>query len=538
MSPLVALGVLRRLLRASGEVGTTFADSRIVMSHDIERTDDAAGRRRTIAIVAIAAGFGALTMWLASSLNIWQDEWYSLRTTSRDLRFAWTTAIGFEGIPPLYPLVLDLWRHINDSVFFARLLSIVCVAGAAIVGARIAHRWMPRAPAVAVAGAIAFNAFSIYAAVEIRLYAMALLLSAAIVATFFDAFVDERARARDVVAFVAVSVVAIYVQYFDVALLIGGALALASLRRGRALGTYAITMVVVALACSPIALFIREQLGVPRSLDASSAGIVPLAETVFAFALPHDALANWFSDRRNLAYDAGVLAIVVAIVAAKPRLSIAAQVLGSFVLAGFAFYPIAATIFHQTFLFPRHAVVLVVPVLLLVVAIIDATRVPALPMRLYFGIYALCSLAALVVTYRGLAKPGDFARASTFLRSHVHAGARIYAFDQEMVGPLAYYDRDDRIIPLPQAQDFARFDASQFRLRSDQDVRDRMGPVAPGAHVLLYRGDVCYDPADQFGCRFLEDVVRADYRTVASRDLRSANVRELIHRTSPSASGR
>jgi len=505
-----------------------------VTSHDIERRDDTVDLRLAVATVAIAAAFVALTAWLAFALNIWQDEWYSLRTTSRDLQFAWATAIGFEGIPPLYPLVLDLWRHINDSVFFARLLSIVCVGGAAIVSAHIARRWMPRAPAIAVGGAVAFNAFSIYAAVEIRLYAMALLMSAAIVATFFDAFVAERTRAREIVTFVAVSVVAVYVQYFDAALLIGGGIALASLRRWHALRTYALAMLVVALACSPIALFIREQLGVPRSLDTPSVGIVPLLETVFAFALPHDALANWFSDHRNLAYDAGLLAIVLTIVAAKPRLSVAVRVLGSFVLAGFAFYPIAAKIFHQTFVFPRHAVVLVVPAILLVFAIIDATRMPSLPMRTYIGVYALCSLAALVVTYRGLAKPGDFARASTFLRAHAHTGDRVFAFDQEMVGPLAFYDRSDRIIPLPQAQSYDRFDASQFRFRSAQDVRERMGPVAPGAHVLLYRGDVCYDAADQFGCRFLEEVVRSDYRTVASRDLRSASVRELIRRTNPS----
>jgi len=483
-----------------------------------------------VAVGGLVVAFFALTFWLAATLNIWQDEWYSLRTTSRDLGFAWTTALQFESIPPLYPLVLDLWRHANGSVFFARSLSIVCVAATAFLGWRFTGRHLPRVPPAAVAAALAFNPFSIFAAVEIRLYAMALLLSAAFVATFFSAFMDVAPKPRDRIVFAVVAIVAVYVQYFNAVLLVGGFLALLILRRRRALRTYALASIVVVAVCSPIASFIAHQLDVPRSLEAQRVELLPIVETAFSFAFPHGAFVNWFSDRRNLAYDLGVFFAIASILGARPRLTASVRALSVFIITGIAFYPVATIVLHQTFVFPRHAVVLVVPVVLVVFAVLDGIEMRRTFARsAYLLVYALCTVAALVVTYRGLAKPGDFRRAATFVREHARASERVYAFDQEMAGPLAFYDLGPHtIVPLPAPQHFDRFDVRRFSFRSVAEVRARLGSIQPGTHLMLYRGDVCYDIADQYGCRFLEEVVRSDFRTVASIELDSANVRELV----------
>ncbi|GAC1492569.1 MAG: hypothetical protein NVS1B2_05830 [Vulcanimicrobiaceae bacterium] len=487
---------------------------------------------RTIAFgIVVAVAFFGITLWLAATLNIWQDEWYSLRTTSRDVRFAWATAIGFEGIPPLYPVVLDIWRHVNGSVLFARLLSIACVAGTAAIGASFARRHFAHVPPVAVAAVIAFNPFSIFAALEIRLYAMALVLSAAIIATFFAGFIDRNASPRARIAFAVVCIAGTYVQYFDGALVIGGGLALVAIGRLAALRAYAITATAIGFACLPIASFLKAQLGVSRSLDTHRVDIAGLLETFVSFVMPHGALPNWFSDRRNIVYDLALLTVVVAVMRARPHASVAVRALGSFVVVGMLFYPVATVVAHQTFFFPRHAVIVVVPALLFAFAILDSVaRDRTRTMVAYLGAYAFATIAALWSTYHPLAKSGDFARAADFIRAHARPQVPVYAFDQEMVGPLRFYDRVDAIVPLPEPQRFDRFDAERFRFRSVDDVRAKMGPIAVGTHVLLYRGDVCYDRADQFGCRFLERVVRADFRTLVSRDLESANVRELIRR--------
>lgn len=481
--------------------------------------------------LAVGVAFVALCFGLAARLNIYQDEWYSLRTTSRDLGFALANAIGFEGIPPLYPLVLDAWRHVDGSVLFARALSIACVGATAWLAAAFARRRLPHVSPLAVAAAIAFNPFSIYAALEIRLYAMAMLGSVALVASFYDAFVDDGANLRRRIVFVLVCVASVYVEYFEAALIVGGALALVVLGRMRALRAYVAAGLIVALACAPIATFLGGQLETARSLDAHHLALAPLLETALSFALPHDAFANWFADRRTLIYDAGLLVAVVAIVRAGPRATEAVRVLGSFVLAGLAFYPTATIVLHQTFFYPRHAVILIVPVLLAIFATLDGlSRDATFATRAYLAVYAACTLAGLASTYRGLAKPGDFARAAQYLRAHARPNQPIFAFDQEMAGPLGFYDPGGTIVPLPQPQTFDRFDSQRFRFHSVAEVRDRIGRIRSGTHVLLYRGDVCYDRADPFGCRFLEDVVRTDFRTLDARDLDSANVRELVRR--------
>jgi hypothetical protein len=64
----------------------------------------------------------AITIPLAFALNIWVDECYSLFSTSGTLAEAYANSIDFERQAPGYFVVLKLWRCINPSPAFARLL--------------------------------------------------------------------------------------------------------------------------------------------------------------------------------------------------------------------------------------------------------------------------------------------------------------------------------------------------------------------------------------------------------------------------------
>ena len=69
----------------------------------------------------------AITVPLAAILNIWTDEAYTLNTTGKNLSYALVQAINFESQAPLYFILLNIWRSVNDSIFWARLFSIICV---------------------------------------------------------------------------------------------------------------------------------------------------------------------------------------------------------------------------------------------------------------------------------------------------------------------------------------------------------------------------------------------------------------------------
>src|SRR5665647_3232622 len=66
-------------------------------------------------------------IFLSYKLNIWEDEAYSLHTTSKNLATVIRESYDFEGQPPFYFLLLAIWRHINSGIFFARLLSLIFI---------------------------------------------------------------------------------------------------------------------------------------------------------------------------------------------------------------------------------------------------------------------------------------------------------------------------------------------------------------------------------------------------------------------------
>lgn len=73
----------------------------------------------------------------------------------------------------------------------------------------------------------------------------------------------------------------------------------------------------------------------------------------------------------------------------------------------------------------------------------------------------------------------------------------------------------------------------QRGLRRRSALRTAALSDAPGRGRRFERvppRDVCYDPADQYGCRFLEEIVQIDYRTIAMEEPNSASVHELVRR--------
>ncbi|HEX9959981.1 MAG TPA: hypothetical protein VGB00_03560, partial [Pyrinomonadaceae bacterium] len=67
----------------------------------------------------------AVTLPLAFFLNVWMDEASTLYTTQNGFFRTFQTVFADEKQAPLYFLLLSLWRSLDGSIFFARLLSIV-----------------------------------------------------------------------------------------------------------------------------------------------------------------------------------------------------------------------------------------------------------------------------------------------------------------------------------------------------------------------------------------------------------------------------
>src|SRR6476620_6828221 len=78
--------------------------------------------RRTTGVWLLIACHLLIVLPLAWHLNIWSDEASSLYSTEH-ISFAFQNAASIERQAPLYFWILSLWRTVNGSIFFARLLS-------------------------------------------------------------------------------------------------------------------------------------------------------------------------------------------------------------------------------------------------------------------------------------------------------------------------------------------------------------------------------------------------------------------------------
>jgi len=153
-------------------------------------------------VLPVVALHLVLALCLGFTLNIWADESCSLATTRGNLGFAVHQSVNFEWQPPGYFVILWIWRQISDSIFWARALSAFCTALTVILfffrSRRLASEyaiWPYLATIV-----LAFHPYTVFAALELRLYGMGLLLSVVQFDLFWRSYIGFTPAGRQLTA--------------------------------------------------------------------------------------------------------------------------------------------------------------------------------------------------------------------------------------------------------------------------------------------------------------------------------------------------
>jgi hypothetical protein len=193
-------------------------------------------------------------LWQANALNIWVDEAYTLATTANSLPVVIKRSYNFEGQPPLYFMLLSVWRWCNNGIFFARLFSVVSVLLSAAVFYKLLkaitqqyysnRKW--------VTTLYLCNPFTIWAALEIRLYAFLLLLT--VLAIYFFVLYIKYKNNKHLWWFLLISLAGLYTQYYFVFLMAGLVLAAAIVQKDKAL------FIKMALCAIPVMLLFLPNL--------------------------------------------------------------------------------------------------------------------------------------------------------------------------------------------------------------------------------------------------------------------------------------
>ncbi|HEY6486732.1 MAG TPA: glycosyltransferase family 39 protein [Candidatus Cybelea sp.] len=474
------------------------------------------------AVIALGANL-LVTLPLAWLLNIWQDEAYTLQTTSNGVAYAFHQALAFEQNAPLYFVLISLWRSLGDGIFYLRFFSVLCIAATILLAPALARRYLPRQNEKLVTAVVACNPFLIWAAVEIRVYAMIVLVSALLLLTFYDAFIAQRRTTGAAVAYAACVALALYTQYYLAFLVAGQALTVVVFYR-RALLRLVLAGLAAALAFLPMLAIVPGQVanfkdGFARpSLPyafASLAGI--LARYVLPLPVPHS----------TIAYLVLAACALAALAIFRPKLqrtgngAILLTTAGAFVL--FA----AGTYVSGVHILDRHAASLFLPATLSVFALFSF--LPEARERraaaIWSAVAVALSLLVLIGTYHQLAKPGDWSRVSAYVRAHERPDEPIVVFEAENALPFEYYYHGpNRVVAVPHAVDFHRYVVTRFIIHGDAELRAAM----PAQERLwLITAGSCRSANVRFGCAKLERYVERRYNVESDTAFDGARVRLL-----------
>lgn len=472
----------------------------------------------------------AITLSLAYKLNIWVDEAFSLHTSERGIGYALSQALHFELQAPLYFVLLSVWRKVDSSIFFARLFSVASVALSLGIVAGLSKRfWKDLHPAWIVA-IVAFNPFTIGVAVDVRLYAQVLLISALLLLTFYDGYLSQETNRRAQMFHVLLAVAALYTQYYTGFLLVGNVCSLLVLRKWRPLRRYLIGMVVVGLCFTPMLPFIRYQM---------SAHTSPIKNTESWFEVIKFTTWRMKDYLLPLAWDVTLevrswllrlLYVVTAYIVFKKRRSLEANAIAlwTITLIVSVFFLITARLSGELLLQIRHTVVLFIPINL------AAFSIASLPNR---KIYIVCWTMVVLVFcstglfrhYKPMAKAGDWQRVADYVMANEKPDQTILVFHAGAALPFArYYTGSNVVMPLPRENTFDRFDFHDYVLRDEREIIQALDRT-PGDHenIWLVTDEDCGYADLSYHCEILEGFVNKHYTLEASKNFHYSTVRLL-----------
>jgi hypothetical protein len=458
----------------------------------------------------------AISVPLAWLLNAWLDESYTLHTTGQGIAYAFNQAIHFELQPPLYFVLLAVWRIASHTIFWARLFSVACTSMTIYAAWELSRRFARNVSPAWAAFVVALNPAAVWAATEIRVYAFAALLGALLVWTFYDGFIAEAPRARLLHAILIVA--AIYTQYF-LGFIVAGLIVALALTYPRMVKAYALYLVGAALFCLPVLSFIAVQIreGTAQAHEIRSAWAVAsgIYGTALSYVLP-------FTFRHI-----GPLSLVIVLAAfilslRKPELRLSWWIAAVSLVLLWA--GMAAT--HEIFA-PRYVFTVFVPVVM--GAITFLASLPAA--RLWFVVYSLAFVAASVAsmrtTYAPMAKEGDWARVAAYITAREKPGEPIVVFPGPYALPFElYYHGPNPVVPLPEPQSFDWHHPATVAFSNARQI-DAAVSRLPGARkrdVWLIRVLICQYGSLNYKCSLLDRWIAARYTVKKTRTFFGAQI--------------
>ncbi len=441
-----------------------------------------------------------------------------MQTTARGAAFALSEAVSAERQAPLYFLLLAVWRFFDDSLFFARLFSILCTAASIFVFERIADKIFAGKEKRIFLGFFALHPYLIWAALEARGYALTILLSSLLILFWLDGYADERQNRRKQIFYLIAAVPALYTNYYFGFLLVANAVALIFLRRWSALKNYLWQMAAVGVAAAPLFLIVQQQFSVRavfyRPEPSVKEGIKNIWEILNNFVLPAE--SEILSRIRAWLVRFGILAAGFVFLKSKlRRLSPLSLAFGAIAVVVSVFFVAIYYRLGIDYVQMRHAAILFLPAVLLLCSIlkdsVNNTRIWLL-IAVTLGLF---STTAIVARYAPLTKRGDAERIARFIERHEQNNQPIVVFKVYNVLPLNFYYRgSNQFVPKPETitYDWNAESAPDSNAAWQRQINFIISQIPPRhSEIWVVTEDFCDAAETAIQCQPLEDFLREHY---------------------------
>lgn len=435
------------------------------------------------------------------------DESFSLRTCAQPLPETLHRALNFELQPPVYFLALNLWLKVQNSLQFARLLSLLISLGSIFVAYRIGMLLAGSAVALWVALICGLAPWEVFFAGYARCYALASFLSISNI-YFFTRLTLKEAKPAFKGGYAITAAAALLTYYYCAWVLVAEFLvALILLLRGKKeIFSFIKLQAFLALLLILWATVAARQAAMHPSyppLEAKQLRFGVLSAIHHAYLGGNFAILNfstdkplWKAERHLREFSIGALLLTFAVSVWQRRLRrddlrwifavlslVPACILGTLYLTGFSLVD------------GRHFVTVVIPAFMLLC--FSLAEIPYRALRLAgIGLFLLIEIISLRNVY-AKAHEGDWDQVVTRVAAQLDQSDAIVFFQSEQQVPFDYLFRGtNRRYGIPEDFDFAGYDIEKMKIFGEEQLRDRFLQIFqrhPRAWLIKIRSTVIYN---------------------------------------------
>jgi uncharacterized membrane protein len=465
------------------------------------------------------------------------DEASTLHTTQNGFFQSLNGAISDERQAPLYFLILSLWRVFDDSIFFARILSIISSTAAVFFFHRLAHKLFGKFVANFITVLFAIHPYLIWSSVEIRVYSTTILLSILLLNFFATGFFEEETVSRRGAEtqrkarffYVTIAVVALYTSYYLGFLLVGCFASLIVLQRFRAARDYFLQMLIVGACILPLLWVIHQQFAMDTSgftAEKSVAeGLKILWNHAFTLTFPIDPAPGTQPSAITVIRICFLCLSFAALIFflikdGFRRANEKVLLFGTTTVVVAAFLLVAYSLLGAEYIAVRHVAVLFVPLFLFLCALFTSI----LPEKslIFFAVVLtlLFPFTKIYKQYPNFAKRGDWAQVARFIEENEKPNQPIVVFKTYDALTLPYHYKGINRI-LPDEKFFAW--ETEGSLSTEDAFRNQIAftvsKIPPEAQeIWVATEEQCQDKETAVACRPLENFLQTYYTVIETRD--------------------